>query len=130
MERFRHSFHPVVKNTQVRVQRTLRLSAAMPDSLELQDTVVDEEVVLVVVDPQELPRTWGSVDLLGEQIGEGTYRALPEDVESDQSVTMREQWGTEMQVVVGLQQSARITMGDLHFDAQYFRICIRMGLAL
>ena len=56
--------------------------------MELQDTVGDEEAVLVVVDPQELPRTWASLDLLGEQIGEGAYRATPEDAALQQSVTM------------------------------------------
>ena len=69
---------PGCKRTQVRVQRTARLSAAVSDTMELQDTVGDEEAVLVVVDPQELPRTWASLDLLAEQIGEGTYRPTPE----------------------------------------------------
>ena len=44
---------PGCKRTQVRVQRTARLSAAISDTMELQDTVGDEEAVLVVVDPQE-----------------------------------------------------------------------------
>ena len=101
---------PGCKRTQVRVQRTARLSAAISDTMELQDTIGDEEAVLVVVDPQELPRTWASVDLLGEQIGEGTYRAMPEDAASGQGVTMEEQWGTEMEAAaVGLLHSARIT---------------------
>ena len=66
-------FPPGRKHTQVRVHRTTRLSAAVSDTMELQDTIGDEQAVLVVVDPQELPRTWASLDLLGEQIGEGTY---------------------------------------------------------
>ena len=78
---------------QVRVQRTTRLSARMSDALELQDTIGDEEAVLVVVDPQELPRTWATFDLLSERIGEGTYRVMPDDVASDQGVTMEEQCG-------------------------------------
>ena len=65
--------------------------------MELQDTIgVEEAVLVVVVDPQELPRTWASVDLLGEQIGEGTYRAMPEDVPLGQSVTMDEDWGVQL----------------------------------
>ena len=84
---------PGCKRAQVRAQRTARLSAAVSDTMELQDTVGDEEAVLVVVDPQELPRTWASLDQLGEQIGEGTYRVTPEDAALEQSVTMEEEWG-------------------------------------
>ena len=75
--------------------------------MELQDTIGDEEAVLVVVDPQELPRTWASVDLLGEQIGEGSYRAMPEEAALDQTVTTAEQWGTQIQTAVAdLKQTA------------------------
>ena len=89
--------------------------------MELQDTIGDEEAVLVVVDPQELPRTWASVDLLGEQIGEGTYRAMPEDVSLDQSVTMDEDWGVQLKAsVANLQQTASIKMGEVHLDAKLF----------
>ena len=108
-------------HTQVRVQRTARLSAAVSDTMELQDTAGDEEAVLVVVDPQELPRTWASLDQLGEQMGEGTYRATPDDAALEQSVTMEEQWRPQMTVVVsGVQQAARITLGDMHLDAKLF----------
>ena len=95
MGKFRRSFR-LAENMQVRVHRTTRLSAAVSDTMELQDTIGDEEAVLVVVDPQELPRTWASVDLLAEQIGEGTYRAVAEDVAPDQSVTMDEDWGVQL----------------------------------
>ena len=89
--------------------------------MELQDTIGDEEAVLVVVDPQELPRTWASVDLLSEQIGEGTYRAMPEDVSLDQSVTMDEDWGVQLKAsVANLQQTASIKMGEVHLDAKLF----------
>ena len=72
----------------------------------------DEEAVLVVVDPQELPRTWASVDLLGEQIGEGTYRAMPEDVSLDQSVTMDEDWGVQLKAsAANLQQNRQHQVG-------------------
>ena len=81
-------------------------------ALELEDTIGDEEAVLVVVDPQELPRTWASLDLSGEQIGEGTYRGTPDDAALDQSVTMEEQWRPPMTAAVsGVQQAARITLG-------------------
>ena len=112
---------PGRKTAQVRVQRTARLSAAISDTMELQDTIGDEEAVLVVVDPQELPRTWASVDLLGEQIGEGTYRAMPEDVAPDQSVTMDEDWGVQLKAsVANLQQTASIKLGEVHLDAKLF----------
>ena len=76
---------------------------------------------MVVVDPQELPRTWASIDLLGEQIGEGTYRAMPEEAASDEPVTAAEQWGTQMKAAVAdLKQTANITLGDLHLDAKCF----------
>ena len=89
--------------------------------MELQDTIGDEEAVLVVVDPQELPHTWASVDLLGEQIGEGTYRAMPEDVAPDQSVTMDEDWGVQLKAsVANLQQTASIKLGEVHLDAKLF----------
>ena len=89
--------------------------------MELQDTIGDEEAVLVVVDPQELPRTWANVDLLGEQIGEGTYRAMPEDVAPDQSVTMDEDWGVQLKAsVANLQQTASIKLGEVHLDAKLF----------
>ena len=78
---------------QSRTQRAACLSSSTSDNLELRDTIGEEEVVFVVVDPQELPRTWASVDLLGERIGECTDRTIPEDVASDQSVTMEEQGG-------------------------------------
>ena len=120
MGKFRRSFR-LVENTQVRVQRTARLSAAVSDTMELQDTIGDEEAVLVVVDPQELPRTWASVDLLGEQIGEGTYRAMPADVAPDQSVTMGEDWGVQLKAsVANLQQTASIKLGEVHLDAKLF----------
>ena len=61
--------------------------------MELQYTIGDEQAVLVVVDPQELPRTWASPDLFGGQIGEGTYRATPEDAALEQSVAMDEERG-------------------------------------
>ena len=87
--------------------------------------------MLVVVGPQELPRTWASLDLLAEQIGEGTYRPTPEDAALEQNVTMEDQWGPQMTAAVsGMQQAARITLGDVHLDAKFFRICIRMGLVL
>ena len=52
---------PGRKHTQVRVQRTTRLSAAMSDTMDLQDTIGDEEAVLVVVDPLEFPCDIGPV---------------------------------------------------------------------
>ena len=118
--KIRRSFR-LVENMQARVHRTTRLSAAVSDTLELQDTIDDEEAVLVAVDPQELPRTWASVDPLAKQIGEGTYRAVAEDVAPDQSVTMDEDWGVQLKTsVANLQQTANIKLGEAHLDAKLF----------
>ena len=37
-----------------------------------------EEAVLVIVDPVDLPKTWGSIDLIAEGIGDAEYRVSPE----------------------------------------------------
>ena len=90
--------------------------------------------MLVVVDPQELPRTWASVDPLGEQIGEGTYRAMPEDVAPDQSVTMGKDWGVLLKAsVANLQQTASIKMGEVRvcfLQTLVFETLVRLRVCL
>ena len=109
------------KDVQVRIQRTRHVCATMSEALELEDTIGDEEAVLVVVDPQELPRTWASVDILREQIGEGTYRVTPAGEAPDQRSTMDEQWGPQISAVAAdLQEAARVTLGDVHLDAKLY----------
>ena len=66
------------KDTPVRIVRSPRAVAAAEESLQLKATIGAEEAVLVLVDLAELPRTWASLDLLSEKIGEGTYRAEPQ----------------------------------------------------
>ena len=63
------------KDTPVRIVRSPQALAAMEESFQLKDIIGAEEAVLVLVDPAELPRTWASLDLLSETIGDGTYRA-------------------------------------------------------
>ena len=37
-----------------------------------------EEAVLVIVDPVDLPKTWGSIDFIAEGIGDAECRVSPE----------------------------------------------------
>jgi len=60
----------------VRLQRTPRVDDALEMSLE--ETLGAEEAVLVIVDPADLPKSWGSIDLLAEGIGDAAYRVSPE----------------------------------------------------
>ena len=101
------------KDTPVRIVRSPRAVAATEESLQLKDTIGAEEAVLVLVDPAELPRTWASLDLLSERIGEGTYRAEPQGDGSASELDPG--WGADMsQATTALRGAANITLGDLH----------------
>ena len=82
------------RDTPVRIVRSPRAVAAAEESLQLKDTIGAEEAVLVLVDPAELPRTWASLDLLSETIGEGTYRAEPQGDGSASELDPG--WGADM----------------------------------
>ena len=85
--------------------------------MQLKDTIGAEEAVLVLVDLAELPRTWASLDLLSERIGEGTYRAEPQGDGSASELDPG--WGADMsQAATALRGAAKITLGDLHLDAK------------
>ena len=105
------------KYTPVRIVRSPRAVAAAEESLQLKDTIGAEEAVLVLVDPAELPRTWASLGLLSERIGERTYRAEPQGDGSASELDPG--WGADMsQAAAALRGAAKITLGDLHLDAK------------
>jgi hypothetical protein len=103
------------KDTPVRIVRSPRAAAAVAEAMHLQDTIGSEEAVLVVVDPSELPRTWASLDLLSEKIGEGTYRATLQGTGA--AAELEPGWGSDMsEAASALRGAAKITLGDLHLD--------------
>ena len=105
------------KDTPVRIVRSPKAAAAVAEAMHLQDTIGSEEAVLVVVDPSELPRTWASLDLLSEKIGEGTYRATPQG--SGAAAELEPGWGSDMsEAATALRGATKITLGDLHLDAK------------
>ena len=107
------------KDTPVRIVRSPRAAAAVAEAMHLQDTIGSEEAVLVVVDPSELPRTWASLDLLSEKIGEGTYRATPQG--NGAAAELEPGWGSDMSAAAyALRGAAKITLGDLHLDAKLY----------
>ena len=85
--------------TPVRIQRCARAAAAVAEALALEDTIEQEETVLVVVDavdPSEMPRTWGSVDLLKANMGDQMCSVGAEDDEDSGAPDGDEESGTKM----------------------------------
>ena len=80
----------------------------------LADTLGSETSVLVVVDPKEFPRTWKSVDLLEEAIGEAEYRELRSTSQTQHLKTAADDF----------RKIARVTLGDYHLDAKLFPHCL------
>ena len=115
-------------DTPVRLQRTQKRSPAAGDAATLGDTLGAETDVLVVVDPGELPRTYATVDILAEKIGDARYRVVPGDgadetgagsVETTGAGLLPPGWGEAMrQAAEGM--AARVTLGDPHLDAKLF----------
>ena len=108
--------------TPVRLQRAPRRSDAPEDPSMLGGTLGAETDVLVVVDPAELPRTYASVDILSEQVGDASYRVSTGTASSSSEATtgnpaastaslLPPTWGEAMrQAAAGL--AARVTFGD------------------
>ena len=84
--------------TPVRIQRCARAAAAVAEALALEDTIEQEETVLVVVavDPLEVHRTWGSVDLLKANMGDQMCSVGAEDDEDSGGPDGDEESGTKM----------------------------------
>ena len=75
--------------------------------------------MFVVVGPSELPRTWASLELLSEKIGEGTYRAEPQGEGAGSA--LEHGWGAEMsEAASALRRAAKISLGDIHLDAKLY----------
>ena len=74
-------------DARVRMQRKHRVRNTA-ESTTLANILGSESCVLVVVDPVDLPKTWKTVDLLAEKIGEAQYRGTPESAEGKSAVTL------------------------------------------
>ena len=107
----------------VRMQRTRRVSNVVESTL--QETLGSEDTVLVVIDPAELPRSWASVDVFGEAIGEAEYRisAVPADSGASETASVALS-STDAQALQStakaLRSQAKVTLGDPHLDAKLF----------
>ena len=97
-----------------------RVRAAVEASLE--DTLGAEDTVLVMVDPTELPRSWASIDIFAESIGEAEYRVTPAgDGHAATAATLRAEDARGLRdAASALREQARITLGDRHLDAKLF----------
>ena len=94
--------------------RSLQSSSEDAAQRSLADTLGSETSVLVVVDPKEFPRTWKSVDLLEEAIGEAEYRELRSTSQTQHLKTAADDF----------RKIARVTLGDYHLDAKLFPHCL------
>ena len=108
--------------------RVLPTRAAASDvERALQDTLGCEAEVLVVVDPADLPKSWATVDIFAEQIGDAHYRAEAarprgaRGAAASGETPLRLTWGVEMRKAAeSLRSDAYITLGDNHLDAKLF----------
>ena len=111
--------------------RQSRKKATEGAGATLGDTLGAETDVLVVVDPAELPRTYATVDILAEQVGDASYRVSAAAAsaqrgarsgDGDESSTrsnLPADWGAAMrEAAAGMR--ARVTFGDPHLDAKLF----------
>ena len=126
-------------DTTIRIHRTQQVQDAVESTID--STLGSECAVLVVVDPVSLPKSWCSVDLFSEQIGDAEYRVSQRDVPKTtgktdaseqetpptcmnldaESLSLPSEWGCKMRDVSSdLRRSARVTLGDMHLDAKLF----------
>ena len=106
----------------MRLQRTPRVDDAL--EMSLGETLGAEEAVLVIVDPADLPKSWGSIDLLAEGIGDAAYRVSPEvaagtSAENADSMTAEQANALSYSADV-FRRQAKVTYGDRHLDAKLF----------
>ncbi len=103
----------------IRIKRSPRLTANVESAIGT--TLGEEQAVLVVVDPKELPRNYVSVDVLAEKIGDSTYRAHVEGSNSPEGHELPSDWGPRMSAAADeLRKSSKVTLGDAHLDAKAF----------
>ena len=100
----------------------------------LGDTLGSESSVLVLVDPKEFPRTWQSLDLLKEAVGEAEYRQDRQQTAGAKGQTKSptgEAHAVQFQSAVeGFCKVAHATLGDYHLDAKLFPHCHALRLQL
>ena len=104
------------------MQRTPRVDDAL--EMSLGETLGAEEAVLVIVDPTDLPKSWGSIDLLAEGIGDAAYRVSPEvaaGTSSENVVSMTAEQADALSYSADVfRRQAKVTYGDRHLDAKLF----------
>jgi hypothetical protein len=115
--------------TPVRLHRAPRTSVAA-ERATLGETLGSETDVLVVVDPAELPRTYATLDILAEQVGQASYRVWPaasnaqseagaRSTEAPAAAGLSPDWGRAMREAAS-GMTSRVTFGDPHLDAKLF----------
>ena len=116
-------------NVPVRIRRNRAMDAAA--SVTIGETLGSEDAVLVLVDPEDLPRSWATLDALAEPIGEAVPRASGEVADAGAArgagqggpmdIEMRPEWFRDITAAVrDSEQSSTVTLGDNHLDAKLF----------
>ncbi len=123
-ERFQDLWHNIqvpagTGKLRVRARRTARTRAAVEQTLG--ETLGDEEVALVIIDPKEMPRVWAQV-WAAENIGEcmprpdgGSPAGTGEEGKAAPQADPRTAASAR-----AVQETSYVTLGDPHLDAKLF----------
>ena len=116
--------------TKVRMQRNSRTDDAVATTLG--ETLGALESVLVIVDPDELPKAWSSVEALAMGIGEQQYRLEVGGEGREQmfpggssgavaaGVLSPRESSLIQKAAANVMSKAMVTLGDQHLDAKLF----------
>ena len=102
-------------STPMRVMRNKATAEAVESTIGA--TLNDEDAVLVILDPDQFPTSWATVDELADAVGNATLRVERDGHCEDVGPDLRQQVATTAE---RFRQDARVTLSDPHLDAKLF----------